>query len=57
MTHFGNFEYDAVYTMPVQFRTFYFKKLINVKEKEQESMEKSQGKTSPNSSGQRRSPK
>ena len=45
LTHFGNFEYESVYSMPVQFRMFYYKKLINIKEKEQSDLDKSQGKT------------
>ena len=36
--------------MPVQFRMFYMRKLINVKEKEQSDIDKSQGKMSAASS-------
>jgi hypothetical protein len=46
LTHFGQFEYDSVYSMPIQYRTFYMRKLINVKEKEQAEMDKAQGKMS-----------
>ena len=35
-SHFG---YDAVYSMPVQYRTFYMRKLINSKEKEKDQYE------------------
>ena len=40
LTHFGNFEYESVYGMPVQYRQFYIRKLINIKEKEKEQMDK-----------------
>jgi hypothetical protein len=42
----GAFTQDIVYKLPVFLRIFYLKKLIEFKEKEKESMEKSQ-----NSSG------
>ena len=32
--YYGKISYDSVYTMPVQYRSFYVKKLINMKEKE-----------------------
>jgi hypothetical protein len=43
LVHFGNFDYDAVYSMPVQYRNFYIKKLINIKEKENAEIDKAQG--------------
>jgi hypothetical protein len=49
LTHFGNFEYNSSYEMPVQYRTFYLRKLISVKEKEKADMEKSQNKVSADS--------
>jgi hypothetical protein len=48
LTHYGNFEYISVYTMPVQFRTFYLKKLIDVKTKENEEMSKQKDSNSSN---------
>jgi hypothetical protein len=46
LTHFGKFQYDSVYGMPVQNRNFYMRKLINIKEKEASDMDKAQGKMS-----------
>ncbi len=49
LCHFGKLEYDAVYSMPVQYRTFYIRKLSNVKEKEKaayDSMGKQQASPS-----------
>lgn len=43
LCHYGEFGYDAVYTMPVQYRTFYIKKLLNIKEKERERHAKEMG--------------
>ena len=40
LVHYGRFEYFAVYEMPVMLRSFYLGKLVNVKEKEKESIEK-----------------
>jgi hypothetical protein len=40
LTHFGKIEYFAVYEMPVQYRTFYVRKLINTREKEKRDLEK-----------------
>ena len=34
MVHYGHFDYWSVYDMPVQYRTFYIKKLLNIKENE-----------------------
>lgn len=39
LCHYGNFGYEAVYSMPVQYRTFYMRKLINSKEKEKDQYE------------------
>lgn len=50
LTHFGNFEYEAVYSMPTQFRMFYLKKLINVNQKERDDLDRAQGKMSGGSS-------
>jgi hypothetical protein len=44
LCHFGKLEYDAVYSMPIQYRTFYIKKLANIKEKEKQQYEASSGK-------------
>lgn len=44
LVHFGRFEYNSVYSMPVQLRYFYLKKLIDVKEKEKKEMDKASGK-------------
>lgn len=43
LCHYGKLGYDAVYSMPVQYRTFYIRKLVNIKEKEKEQMKKAQG--------------
>ena len=40
LCHFGKIEYFAIYDMPVQYRTFYLRKLINTKEKEKRDLEK-----------------
>jgi hypothetical protein len=40
LTHFGKIEYFAVYDMPVQYRMFYIRKLINMKDKEKRDIEK-----------------
>jgi hypothetical protein len=50
MVYHGHFEYTSLYEMPVQNRTFYYRKLINFKQKEQELQEKAQGKVSETSS-------
>src|SRR5512137_888871 len=44
LAHHGNIEYFAVYEMPVQYRTFYIRKLMNMKEKERVHMDKAMGK-------------
>jgi hypothetical protein len=44
LVHHGHVEYFAVYGMPVQYRTFYVRKLMNMKEKERISMDKAAGK-------------
>lgn len=44
MVYHGHIEYFAVYNMPVQYRTFYARKLVNIKEKEESSMNKASGK-------------
>ena len=41
LCHYGKLGYDAVYSMPVQYRTFYIKKLVNIKEKEKRAYESS----------------
>jgi hypothetical protein len=43
LVHFGKIEYFAVYEMPVQYRSFYMRKLIHTKEKEKHDMEKASG--------------
>lgn len=45
LTYYGKFQYDAVYTMPVQYRSFYFNKLIKEKEREKADIDKANGKT------------
>jgi len=47
----GAFTQDIVYKLPVYLRIFYLKKLIDVKEKEKEAMEK--GSKSSDKSGSR----
>lgn len=44
LCHYGHFGYEAVYSMPVQYRTFYMRKLINSKEKEKDQYESSMRK-------------
>jgi hypothetical protein len=39
LCHYGHFGYESVYSMPVQYRTFYMRKLINSKEKEKDQHE------------------
>ena len=46
LCHYGHMDYFAVYEMPVQYRNFYMRKLIHIKEEEQEAMDKAQGKMS-----------
>lgn len=43
LSHYGNLEYFAVYEMPVQYRSFYIRKLTNMKEKEKAQYEKARG--------------
>jgi len=50
LAHYGNIEYFAVYEMPVQYRTFYIRKLANMKEKERISYDKASGQTEAQSS-------
>lgn len=54
MVHFGKFDHDELYSMPIQLRNFYYKKLINTKENERREMEKSQNISSGESSGKPR---
>jgi len=57
LTHFGNIEYFAVYEMPVQYRSFYLRKLVNTKEKEKHNMDKASGeKDAPSQSSIVRGP-
>lgn len=44
LAHHGKLEYFAVYEMPVQYRTFYIRKLTNMKEKERMNYDASMGK-------------
>jgi len=44
LCHFGKIEYDAIYSMPVQYRSFYIKKLMNLKEKEKQQYDAASGK-------------
>jgi len=44
LCHFGKLEYEAVYSMPIQYRTFYMRKLMNIKEKQKSQYDASQGK-------------
>jgi hypothetical protein len=45
MVHFGNgFNWTEVYTMPINLRNFYFKKLVDFKKKEAEEMKAAQSK-------------
>ena len=43
LCYFGKIEYDAIYSMPIQYRTFYVHKLINIKEKEKGQYNSSAG--------------
>lgn len=40
LVHYGKIEYFAAYDMPVQYRMFYIRKLISIKEKEKNDIEK-----------------
>lgn len=42
LCHIGKLGYDAVYSMPIQYRTFYIRKLTNMKEKERAQYEGAQ---------------
>ena len=42
-TQIGGLGYEAVYSMPVQYRSFYIGKLTRNKEKEKEAYEKAKG--------------
>ena len=44
LCYFGSLGYDAVYSMPIQYRTFYMRKLSNIKEKERDQYKGSMGK-------------
>lgn len=43
MVYYGNggFNFSDLYTMPVYLRNFYFKKMVDIKKKENEAIEKS----------------
>ena len=40
---FGRFAHDEVYSMPVQLRNFYYKKLVESNEKEKREIDKVSG--------------
>ena len=44
LCHYGKIEYDAIYSMPVQYRMFYIRKLMNIKDKEKHQADMSSGK-------------
>ena len=44
LVHFGYFDPTFVYEAPVQYRMFYYRKLMKVKEEEKREVEKAQGK-------------
>jgi hypothetical protein len=44
LCHYGNIEYNSVYSMPVQYRTFYIRKLSSIKEKERTEYDRASGK-------------
>jgi len=46
MVHFGKFDHDELYSMPVTLRNYYYSRLIKTKDDEQKQMEKSQGVSS-----------
>lgn len=49
MIYYGNggFNFSDLYTMPVYLRNFYFKKMVDIKKKENEAIEKAnKGKNS-----------
>lgn len=46
LVYHGSIEYFAVYEMPVHYRTFYTKKLVNTKEREQKSVDSAVSKAS-----------
>jgi len=51
MVNFGNgFTWKDVYTMPIHWRNFYFKKLVDLKKKEKQEYDKA-NRSSPNSKG------
>jgi len=51
MVQFGNgFTWKDVYTMPIHWRRFYLKKLIDHKKKENEEIEKAKKRPSPGGS-------
>lgn len=46
MVQFGNgFTWHDVYTMPIHWRNFYFKKLVDIKKKEKADMDKMKRKS------------
>ncbi len=45
LCYYGALDYDAVYSMPVQYRTFYMRRLNHIKEKESRHMESSSNST------------
>lgn len=48
MVNYGNgFTWTEVYTMPIHWRRFYFKKLVDAKKKEAEEMKKINKKSGP----------
>jgi len=48
MVNYGNgFTWSEVYTMPIHWRRFYFKKLVEAKKKEKQEMDKVGKQSSP----------
>jgi hypothetical protein len=51
MIYYGNggFTFGDLYTMPVYLRNFYFRKMVDTKEKEKEAAEQANKKSAPSS--------
>ena len=46
LVHFGRFDHDELYSMPIPLRNYYYSRLIKTKDDERKQMEKSQGVSS-----------
>ena len=56
LCYYGHIEYDSIYSMPVQYRNFYVKKLMNLKEREKSQYDSLSSKNNSSSQTLARGP-